>query len=154
MAPAIPLTMLIFMPERVRLINYIAIAPSMIYNMVVFPAWHRCRFGPSGFMAKQLYGWAHLFCLLDICRGERMGWQTTGGSTRKAGTRRVWVAIAVWNVPTCCAWVLLAVWRMLHYGVANFAFILATGLFASLITAMAVASRRNYVRATVNEMTQ
>ena len=153
-APAIPLTMLIFMPERVRLINYVSIAPSILYNMVVFPAWHRCRFGLSGFMAKFLYGWAHLFCLFDICRGRRMGWQATGTGKRKAGTRRVWIAIALWNVPTCCAWVMLAVWRMLHYGFANFAVILATGVFASTITIMAIGSRRNYIRTAVHEITR
>ena len=43
-APAIPLVMLIVLPENVRLANYVFIAPSMIYNLVVFPAWHRCRF--------------------------------------------------------------------------------------------------------------
>ena len=58
-APAIPLVMLIFIPERVRLINYLFIVPSFIYNLVVFPAWHRCRFGPEALMAKLLYGWAH-----------------------------------------------------------------------------------------------
>ena len=153
-APAIPLTMLIFMPEHVRLINYVSIAPSILYNMVVFPSWHRCRFGLSGFMAKFLYGWAHLFCLFDICRGRRMGWQATGTGQRKTGTRRVWIAMALWNIPTCCAWVLLAVWRMLHYGYANFAVILATGVFASIITVMAIGSRRNYIRTAVHEITR
>jgi len=75
MAPAIPLVMLIFIPDRVRLINYVFIIPSMIYNVVVFPAWHRSRFGPEAFMAKLLYGWAHLFALWDICRRKRLGWQ-------------------------------------------------------------------------------
>ncbi len=143
-APAIPLTMLIFLPERVRLINYVFIAPSIFYNVVVFPAWHRCRFGPSAFMVKFLYGWSHLFCLIDIVRGKRMGWQATGAGKRKAGTRRVWAAIAVWNVPTGALWVLLSLWRMTQYGAGNFAFILATGLFYCVITGMAVASRRNY----------
>ena len=94
-APAIPLVMLIFMPERVRLINYLFIVPSIIYNLVVFPAWHRCRFGPEALMAKLLYGWAHVFALWDICRRKRMGWQPTGGGKRKAGTRRVWVGVTV-----------------------------------------------------------
>jgi cellulose synthase (UDP-forming) len=151
--PAIPLTMLIFLPHQVRLINYLFIAPSIIYNVVVFPAWHRCRFGLSAFMAKFLYGWAHMFCLFDICRGRRMGWQATGAGKRKAGTRRVWIAIALWNVPTCCAWVLLALWRMSQYGIGNFAIILATGVFASVITGMALASRRNYARRAVDEVT-
>jgi cellulose synthase (UDP-forming) len=149
--PAIPLTMLIFMPERVKLINYVSIAPSIIYNTVVFPAWHRSRFGLSGFMAKFLYSWAHLFCLFDICRGRRLGWQATGAGKRKAGTRRVWTAIALWNVPTCGAWVLLALWRMSRYGVGNYAVILATGVFASVIAGMALGSRRNYVRSAAAE---
>lgn len=151
--PAIPLTMLIFMPDRVRLINYVSIAPSIAYNLVVFPAWHRCRFGPTAFMAKFLYGWAHMACLFDICRGKRMGWQATGSGKRKAGTRRVWIAMAVFNVPTCAAWVLLALWRMMQYGVGNFIVILGTGVFASLITAMAILSRRNYRRSVVDVMT-
>jgi cellulose synthase (UDP-forming) len=151
--PAIPLTLLIFMPEHVHLLNYLSIAPSIIYNMVVFPAWHRCRFGLSGFMAKFLYGWAHLFCLLDICRGRRMGWQATGAGKPKSGTRRVWIAIAVWNVPTCFAWVILALWRMTEYGAGNFAIILLTGLLTSVITGMALVSRRNYVRIAAEEVT-
>lgn len=150
--PAIPLTMLIFMPERVRLINYVLIAPSLMYNLVVFPAWHRCRFGPSGFMAKALYGWAHLFCLWDICRGRRIGWQTTGGGKRKSGTRRVWLAVALWNVPTSCAWVLLSLWRMQQFGLVNLAFMLVSGLFACLITGMVMSSRWNYVRTAVKEI--
>jgi cellulose synthase (UDP-forming) len=151
--PAIPLTMLIFLPHQVRLINYLFIAPSIIYNLVVFPAWHRCQFGLSAFMAKFLYGWAHMFCLFDICRGRRMGWQATGAGKRKAGTRRVWIAIALWNVPTCGAWVLLALWRMSQYGIGNFAIIFATGLFASVVTGMALASRWNYARRAVDEVT-
>jgi cellulose synthase (UDP-forming) len=141
------------MPGHVRLINYVAIAPSIIYNTVIFPAWHRCRFGLTGFMAKFLYGWAHLFCLFDICRGERMGWQATGAGKRKAGTRRVWTGIAVWNIPTCVAWVVLALWRMLHYGFANFSVILATGVFASIITGMAIGASRNYIKTAVDVIT-
>ena len=46
-----------------RLTNYVFILPSLIYNLVVFPCWHRCRFGPEALMAKLLYGWAHVFAL-------------------------------------------------------------------------------------------
>jgi cellulose synthase (UDP-forming) len=146
-APAIPLVMLTVIPERVRLVNYVFIAPSMIYNLVVFPAWHRCRFGPEALMGKMLYGWAHIAALSDICRRRRMGWQTTGGGKRKAGTRRIWVGVAVWNGGTGLAWVALAAWRVIHLGAA-FAPLLATGLFACLITGMALGSRRNHARVT------
>ena len=128
-----------------RLINYLFIAPSIIYNMVVFPAWHRCRFGPEALMAKLFYGWAHVFALWDIVRRKRMGWQPTGGGMRKAGTRRIWVGLTAWNGGTGLAWVGLAGWRMTRYGPA-FIPLLATGLLALLITAMALAAGRNHVR--------
>lgn len=146
-APAIPLVMLILIPDQVRLINYMFIVPSMIYNLVVFPAWHHCRFGPEAFMTKLLYGWAHLFALWDICRRKRMGWQPTGGGKRKAGTRRVWVGLTVWNGGTGLAWVTLAAWRMARFGPV-FVPLLATGLLACAITWMALGARRNYARIT------
>jgi cellulose synthase (UDP-forming) len=144
-APAIPLVMLTVLPERVRLTNYVFILPSMIYNFAVFPAWHRCRFGPEALMAKLLYGWAHVAALWDICRRKRMGWQTTGEGKRKAGTRRVWVGIAIWNGGTALAWVTLAAWRLARYGVA-FVPLFATGLLVCAITGMALGSRRNHAR--------
>jgi cellulose synthase/poly-beta-1,6-N-acetylglucosamine synthase-like glycosyltransferase len=145
-APLIPLTMLIFMPERVKLINYVFILPSIVYNFAVFPAWHHCRFGPTAYMAKLLYGWSHVMAIWDMLRGRRMGWQPTGGSRRKSGTRRIWVGIALWNGSTCTAWVLLALWRASRFGVEDFSVLLAGGLFATVITAMALGARRNHIR--------
>jgi cellulose synthase (UDP-forming) len=142
-APAIPLVMLTVLPERVRLINYVFIVPSMIYNFAVFPAWHRCRFGPEAFMAKLLYSWAHVAALWDICRRKQMDWQTTGGGKRKTGTRRVWAGVVIWNGGTALAWVTLAAWRLMHYGMA-FIPLLATGLLACTITGIALGSRRNH----------
>jgi cellulose synthase (UDP-forming) len=144
-APAIPLVMLTVIPEQVRLTNYLFIAPSMIYNFVVFPAWHRCRFGAAALMGKLLYGWAHLFALWDICRRRRMGWQTTGGGKRKSGTRRVWVGVMVWNGGTGLAWATLAAWQVTCYGNA-FVPLFASGLLACIITGMALGARRNHAR--------
>jgi hypothetical protein len=56
-------------------------------------------------------------------------------------------------VPTCSCWVLLAIWRMLQYGVTNYAVMVLTGLIASTITFMALGSRRNYLRHAVREVT-
>ena len=75
-----------------------------------------------------------------------MTWQTTGNSLRKAGTRRIWIGIAAWNGSTCAAWVLLALWRANQYGTKNYAVLLFGGVFASVITAMALGSRRNFIR--------
>jgi cellulose synthase (UDP-forming) len=144
-APAIPLVMLTLLPDRVRLINYLFILPSFIYTLIVFPAWHRCHFGPEAFMAKLLYGWAHVMALWDICRRRQLGWQSTGGSSRKAGTRRIWVGLAIWNGGTSLAWVGLACWRLATYG-PNFVPLLVVGLLTSTITAMALGARRNHLR--------
>lgn len=143
--PIIPLIMLLFLPESVRLINYVFIGPSIIYNMFVFPAWHRTRYGPSALMTKLLYGWAHVFALWDILRRNQLGWQPTGVSKRKARTRRVWVGITVWNGGTGVIWVLVALWRVAQHGL-SFAILLATGLLACAITAMALLARRNHLR--------
>ena len=143
--PIVPLVMLIFLPNGVRLVNYVFILPSIIYNTAVFPAWHHCRFGPTALMAKLLYGWAHVFALWDIMRGKRMGWQPTGGSKQKSKTRRIWAGIALWNGTTSVVWVLFALWRTVHNG-RSFVVLLATGLLALFITAMALLSRRNYAR--------
>jgi len=143
--PAIPLVMLTALPDRVRLANYLFIMPSFLYNFVVFPAWHRCRYGPEALMAKLMYGWAHLFALWDICRRRQLGWQSTGGGNRKAGTRRIWIGLALWNGSTSLAWVTLACWRLYGYGPA-FIPLLVGGLIAVGVTGMALAARRNHAR--------
>jgi cellulose synthase (UDP-forming) len=143
--PVIPLIMLIALPGRVQLANYVFIIPSIIYNFVVFPAWHRCQFGLSAFMAKLLYGWAHVFALWDICRGRRMGWQPTGAG-KKSKTRRIWLSLAVWNGGTAALWLALAVYRTVQYQSPSFVIILGTGILNCLITGMALRSRRNYIQ--------
>jgi cellulose synthase (UDP-forming) len=144
--PLIPIAMLTLMPQRVHLISYLLVAPSIIYNLVVFPAWHRCRFGPTAFMVKLLYSWAHLFALLDILRRRPAGWQPTGGGQPVAGTRRVWVGIWTWNGTTSATWVLLAVWRAATCGIGDFTVLLMSGLFSTGITGMALAARRDHIR--------
>jgi cellulose synthase (UDP-forming) len=144
-APLVPLTMLAFLPEKVRLINYVFILPSFLYTLVVFPAWHRCKFGPSALMAKLLYGWSHAFAIWDLLRGRAVGWQPTGNSGRKSSTRRIWAGVAAWNGATGAAWVLLALLRLAQYG-TPVAPLLLTGIMAAGITAMALLSRRNWRR--------
>jgi cellulose synthase (UDP-forming) len=141
--PIIPLVMLIFLPSGVQFINYLLILPSFIYTAAVFPAWHHSRFGPSAVMAKLLYGWAHTFAIWDQLRGRPVGWQPTGGSARKSRTRRVWTGIALWNGGTSAAWVLLALWRTVNDN-PSFIVLLAIGLMNSVVTVMALLSRRNY----------
>ncbi|HEX4831410.1 MAG TPA: cellulose synthase catalytic subunit [Trebonia sp.] len=147
--PLIPIAMLTLLPGRVHLINYLFVLPSIIYNFVVFPAWHRCRYGPTALMAKLLYSWAHLFALIDVVRRRQLGWQPTGGGQRRAGTSRIWAGIWIWNGSTSAIWVLLALWRAAQYGVADFSVLLFGGVVTTVITTMALGARRNHLRTLV-----
>jgi cellulose synthase (UDP-forming) len=131
--PVIPIILLAFLPEQVQLHNYLWIAPSTAYTLVIFPLWNKGRYGPTAMMAKSLYGWAHTFTLIDMVRRRQLGWQTTGGTVRQ-GTGRIWVAIAVWGGLTGAAWLGLAVWRMATMRPVNFVFLLAIGLVYVLTT--------------------
>jgi len=138
--PLIPLTMLLFLPERVRLVNYVFIAPSLIYNILIFPLWHRCRFGPSAYMAKLIYGWAHLFAILDLMRGRPMGWKPTGGRSSGKKNRRLWVGIWGWSGGTCAVWIAAAGLRTVMDGI-QFAPMLLLGLLNGWIVVLALQSR-------------
>jgi cellulose synthase (UDP-forming) len=124
--PLIPILLLAFLPGQVQLRNYLWIAPSTAYTMVIFPLWNKGRYGPTALMAKNLYGWAHLFALIDILRGRRQGWQTTGGKGRRP-TRRIWLSITIWGGSTAAAWLALGAYRMASHPV-NFVFLVGVGL--------------------------
>ncbi|GHJ05641.1 hypothetical protein TPA0907_00080 [Micromonospora humidisoli] len=59
--------------------NYLWIVPSLVYNLVVFPLWHRCAYRVEAWTVKMIYGWSHAFAIWDLLRGQSMGWQPTGG---------------------------------------------------------------------------
>jgi cellulose synthase (UDP-forming) len=96
--PAIPLILILGFPHRVQLVNYLWILPSTLYVLVIFPLWNRIRYGPTALMARYLYGWAHLFAIVDILRRRQKGWQVTGGGGAKASTARIWWAIVIWGI--------------------------------------------------------
>jgi cellulose synthase (UDP-forming) len=139
--PLIPITLIMLLPDQVHLRNYFWIAPSMIYNFLIFPLWNRARFGPEAYMARTLYGWAHVFAVWDIVRNKRMGWEPTGGSGKK-NTDRIWKAVALWGGATSAVWIGTAIARMVQFDALSFVFLLFSGLvYASLVT-MALRSRR------------
>ena len=125
--PLIPIVLLTFLPQYVRLHNYFWIAPSAIFTLIIFPLWNNGRYGPASLMAKSLYGWAHVFSLTDIIRGNQQGWQTTGASTRRP-TKRIWNAILIWGGLSTAAWVGLSIYRMSTMQPINFVFLLVVGV--------------------------
>jgi cellulose synthase (UDP-forming) len=143
--PLIPLTMLLFLPDRVRLVNYIFIAPSLIYNILIFPLWHRCRFGPEAYMAKLLYGWAHLFAIWDLLRRRPMGWKPTGGKVAGKRNRRLWIGVWAWSGGTCAAWMVVAALRTATSGI-QFAPMFLLGALNAWIVVLALMARNEPAR--------
>jgi cellulose synthase (UDP-forming) len=119
-APLIPIIMLVFFPQFVRLDHYLLIVPSVIYNFMVFPLWHKTRYRMETWTVKILYGWAHAFAIWDLLRGQAMGWQPTGGTAKKSKTRRLWLGLAGWSLGTALTWTVVAALRMRNVDVATF----------------------------------
>lgn len=138
--PTIPIVLLAVFPDQVRLQNYVWILPSLVYNLIVFPAWHRCPYGLEAWAVKLIYGWAHAFALMDILRDKRMGWNATG-SNKSAGSRRIkharWI-IGGWGLSTGLIWVGGSVYYMLTWDLLDFSPNLFTGLIYVAVTLRAI----------------
>jgi cellulose synthase (UDP-forming) len=137
-APIIPMLMLTCFPDDVSVVNYLYIVPSLVYNFVVFPLWHRCRYGLESLTVKMIYGWAHFFAIVDIIRGRRMGWQPTGGTKKKSKTRRLTIALGAWTFGTSLIWAGLAAYRMVTDDAWTYTPLFLTGMFSLLIVMQAL----------------
>ncbi len=124
--PLIPIVLLAFLPGQIRLRNFIVLAPAMITGFVLYPLWHRCRYGPSVWPLGIARGWAHVFALWDSARGKTMGWHPT--RTPGAALRRFRLWVAGWSGGTALAWAALAIYRAVTLGTGRFAVLVAFGL--------------------------
>lgn len=97
-APLIPLLLVLFYPELVRLNNYVLLLPFLVFQFVVFPLWHRQRPRIGSWTVQLMYSWAHLIALLDFARGRSAEWQPSGGARSSNGGARAlnWLMI-VWS---------------------------------------------------------
>lgn len=133
--PLVPLVLLARFPQSVQLGNYVLLIPSMVLLYIVLPRWHHCRFGLEAWSTKLIYGWAHLFALVDLARRRPEGWKPTGGrATRGGRARRYTWAIGVWSGGTAVAWCVLAIERGLTRPV-DFAPMLLFGAFYAVTVA-------------------
>jgi cellulose synthase (UDP-forming) len=127
--PALPLVLLLWFPELIHLRNYLLLAPVFIWRFVVFPRWHRCKYGMEACTVQLLYGWAHLFALVDVARGRPMGWKPTGTvAGRELRERMLLGAVLLWSGTLSVAWFVLAALRD-HGSPANFLPMMALGAF-------------------------
>jgi cellulose synthase (UDP-forming) len=125
LGPVIPIVMLAFLPGQVRLRNFIILVPAMFTGFVLYPLWHRARYGPSTWSLGIARGWAHVFAIWDGARGKNMSWhpsRTPGSSLPRFRTGVIW-----WSGGAALLWLGLAVWRAATLGSARFAVLLLFG---------------------------
>jgi cellulose synthase (UDP-forming) len=124
--PLIPVVMLAFLPGQVRLRNFIILLPAMLTGLVLYPLWHRSRYGPSVWPLGIARGWAHVFAIWDGARGQSMSWDATRGPG--SSLPRFRIGVTWWSGGIALLWVVLAVWRTMTLGSLRFAVLLVFGL--------------------------
>jgi cellulose synthase (UDP-forming) len=124
--PVIPIVMLAFFPSHIRLRNFVILGPAMVAGFILYPLWHRSRYGPSVWPLGIARGWAHVFSIWDSARGKTMGWHPS--RTPGSALRRFRVCVTGWSGGTAVLWVVLALWRTVTLGSAQFAILVIFGV--------------------------
>jgi cellulose synthase (UDP-forming) len=111
-APLIPLLLVSFYPQLVRLENYVLLLPVLIYQFIVFPLWHRQRPRLGAWTVQFMYSWAHLIAVLDFARGRSAEWQPTGKVRSASGGARAlnWLLLG-WSGGTALLLFVVAAFR-------------------------------------------
>ena len=129
--PVIPVVMLAFLPDQIRLRNFLVLLPAMLTGFVLYPLWHRSRFGPGIWPLGIARGWAHVFAIWDGARGKSMSWHPT--RTPGSSLRRFRIGITWWNGSAAVVWLALAIWRTVTLASPQFAILLMFGLLNSAV---------------------
>jgi cellulose synthase/poly-beta-1,6-N-acetylglucosamine synthase-like glycosyltransferase len=124
--PIIPVILLAFLPGQIRLRNFVILLPALFTGFVLYPLWHRSRYGPSVWPLGIARGWAHVFAIWDGARGKSMGWHPT--RTPGSSLRRFRLGVTWWSGGMALLWLILAVWRTMTLGSLKFAVLLSFGL--------------------------
>ncbi len=125
--PVIPIVMLAFLPGQIRLRNFVVLLPAMLTGFVLYPLWHRSRFGPGIWPLGIARGWAHVFAIWDGAWGKSMSWHPT--RTPGSSLRRFRIGITWWSGSAAVLWLALAIWRTVTLGSLQFAVLLFFGAF-------------------------
>ncbi len=128
--PVVPLVMLFALPDEIKLINYLLIFPSFVYMHIVYPLWHRATYGIETASVKLVYGWAHLFALIDRIANKAMEWHPTGAAHKKDGKYSMFrVGVVVFNLIPATAWVMAGFWYALTWDTLDFLPIFLLGIY-------------------------
>ncbi len=124
--PIIPVVLLLLLPDQIRLRNFAVLLPSMLTGFVLYPLWHRVRYGPSVWALGIARGWAHVFALWDGARGKTMGWHPS--RTPGSSLRRFRIGVTAWSGGMAACWLGLAIWRTAAMGTSQLAVLLVVGV--------------------------
>jgi cellulose synthase (UDP-forming) len=124
--PLIPIVMLAFLPGQIRLRNFIVLLPAMFSGFVLYPLWHRSRYGPGVWPLSIARGWAHVFAIWDGAWGRSMSWHPT--RTPGSSLRRFRIGVTCWSGSAAALWLALAIFRMVTLGSWQFAILLFFGV--------------------------
>jgi hypothetical protein len=124
--PVIPIVMLAVLPGHIKLRNFVALLPAMFTGFVLYPLWHRSRYGPGIWPLSIARGWAHVFAIWDGARGKSMSWHPT--RTPGSSLRRFRIGVTWWSGTVAVLWAALAIWRMVTLSSWQFAILLLFGL--------------------------
>ncbi len=124
--PVIPIVMLAFLPGHVMLRNFVVLLPAMLTGFVLYPLWHRSRFGLGIWPLGIARGWAHVFAIWDGACGKSMSWHPT--RTPGSSLRRFRIGITCWSGSIAVLWLALAIWRTATLGSPQFAVLLSFGV--------------------------
>jgi cellulose synthase (UDP-forming) len=137
--PIIPIVMLAFLPGQIELRNFIILAPAMLTGLVLYPLWHRARYGPATWSLGVARGWAHVFAIWDGAWGKNMSWHPT--RTPGSSLRRFRIGVTWWSGGAAVLWLLLAIWRTLSLDSVRFAVLLFFGALNLAVVGRIVMAR-------------
>jgi cellulose synthase (UDP-forming) len=139
--PLIPITLLAFLPNEVRLRNAILLVPAVITGTILYPMWHNAPYSPRIWPLSIAVGWAQVLAIWDYSRGKVMSWQPTRGPGDAAG--RFWRGVTLWNGTLALAWLILAGWRIQETGSGRFGVLAVLGVLNAIIVGRLIFPGRN-----------
>jgi cellulose synthase (UDP-forming) len=107
--PVLPILLLILFPRDIQLRNFVILLPAVLTGFVLYPLWHKSRYGPAVWPLGIARGWAHVFAIWDGAWGRTMGWQPTRTPGSALWRFRAWVT--GWSGGAAVIWAGLAIWR-------------------------------------------
>jgi cellulose synthase (UDP-forming) len=133
MIPALMLSLLLADVSGFRLSHYAVLIPALAVLVLVYPLWHRARYGPAAWSVRIICQWSYVFAILDFLHEAVIPWDATGsGSATVASSRRFkqfkWSSFC-WNATSSLAWVTLAVVRAVQGDWVNFVVVSVMGIF-------------------------